>query len=163
LADPVPRPPPKARMVTGPAARTPGIRDGEVSLIVTSPPFLDVVDYAGDNWLRCWFAGIEPASVTIDQHRSSETWERFVRGAFCEFARVVMPGGHVAFEVGEVRGGKVFLEKHVAAAVGELPFALLGVLVNDQKFTKTANCWGVANNAKGTNTNRVVVVRRTAG
>jgi len=25
--------------------------------------------------------------------------------------------------------------------------------------TKTANCWGVTNNAKGTNTNRVVLLR----
>ena len=34
------------------------------------------------------------------------------------------------------------------------------VLVNAQQFTKTANCWGVANNRKGTNTNRVVVLRK---
>ena len=29
-----------------------------------------------------------------------------------------------------------------------------------QEFTKTANCWGVDNNAKGTNTNRIVVFRK---
>ena len=34
------------------------------------------------------------------------------------------------------------------------------VLINDQKFTKTANCWGVSNNAKGTNSNRIVLLRR---
>jgi hypothetical protein len=33
-------------------------------------------------------------------------------------------------------------------------------MVNQQEFTKTANCWGVGNNAKGTNTNRIVVLRR---
>jgi hypothetical protein len=37
---------------------------------------------------------------------------------------------------------------------------LLGVMVNDQAFTKTANCWGVSNNRRGTNTNRIVVLRR---
>ena len=36
------------------------------------------------------------------------------------------------------------------------------VMVNQQEFTKTANCWGVRNNAKGTNTNRIVVLRRGA-
>ncbi|MGH9370212.1 MAG: hypothetical protein ACRD15_01630 [Vicinamibacterales bacterium] len=36
------------------------------------------------------------------------------------------------------------------------------VLVNAQEFTKTANCWGVTNNSKGTNTNRVVVFRKRA-
>ena len=34
------------------------------------------------------------------------------------------------------------------------------VLINDQQFTKTANCWGVDNMAKGTNTNRIVVFRK---
>ena len=34
------------------------------------------------------------------------------------------------------------------------------VLVNAQQFTKTANCWGVTNNSKGTNTNRVVLLRK---
>jgi hypothetical protein len=47
----------------------------------------------------------------------------------------------------------------VAAAQG-LPLTLLGVMVNDQAFTKTANCWGVSNNRRGTNTNRIVVLRR---
>jgi hypothetical protein len=160
LSDGVPRPHPAAILLTGPADATPGLADGSVDLIVTSPPFLDVVDYQGDNWLRCWFAGIEPADVRIDKHRDIASWEAFVRRAFVEFARVVRPGGFVAFEVGEVRGGKVLLERHVAAAIGGLPFDVLGVMVNQQNFTKTANCWGVNNNRGGTNTNRIVMAVR---
>jgi len=34
------------------------------------------------------------------------------------------------------------------------------VLINDQEFTKTANCWGVDNMSKGTNTNRIVLFRK---
>jgi len=34
------------------------------------------------------------------------------------------------------------------------------VLVNDQQFTKTSNCWGVDNRRKGTNTNRVVLLQK---
>ena len=41
-----------------------------------------------------------------------------------------------------------------------LPFDRLFVMVNRQEFTKTANCWGVSNNAKGTNSNRIVILRR---
>ena len=61
---------------------------------------------------------------------------------------------------GEVRGGTVLLERSVVAAAQGLPLTLLGVMVNDQAFTKTANCWGVSNNRRGTNTNRIVVFRR---
>jgi hypothetical protein len=34
------------------------------------------------------------------------------------------------------------------------------VLINDQDFTKTANCWGVDNNARGTNSNRIVLFQK---
>jgi hypothetical protein len=72
----------------------------------------------------------------------------------------VRPGGFVAFEVGEVRGGSILLEHHVAAAIEGLPFELLGVLLNQQIFTKTSNCWGVNNKRGGTNTNRIVMALR---
>jgi hypothetical protein len=147
-------------LTTGPAWATPDLRDGSVALIVTSPPFLDVIDYRGDNWLRCWFAGIDPDEVAIDQHKTLPEWEGFVRRCLHEFARVVRSGGHIAFEVGEVRGGTVLLERSVVAAAQGLPLTLLGVMVNDQAFTKTAHCWGVGNNRRGTNTNRIVVFRR---
>jgi len=160
LADGAPPPHPPALLTTGPAEATPALADASVALIVTSPPFLDVVDYEGDNWLRAWFAGIDAASVPRAQHRTTAAWEGFVRACFAEFARVVRPGGFVAFEVGEVRGGKVLLERHVAGAMSGLPFDLLGVMINRQTFTKTANCWGVGNNAGGTNTNRIVLARR---
>lgn len=150
----------KARFVTGPANSTPTIGTGQVDLVVTSPPFLDIVQYASDNWLRCWFAGIDVAAVDIAMHRKPIEWSSWVRGVFKELARVVRPEGYVAFEVGEVRNGTVELDRVVVDAIRGLPFDVLCVLVNVQEFTKTANCWGVSNNSKGTNTNRIVLARR---
>ncbi len=83
-----------------------------------------------------------------------------VRDTLVEQARILKPGGHVAFEVGEVRNGKVLLERLVWEAAEGLPFERIAVLVNQQEFTKTANCWGVSNNASGTNTNRIVLLRK---
>ena len=136
------------------------ISDNSVSLTVTSPPFLDIVQYADDNWLRCWFAGIDASEISISMHRTEAGWENMVRSVLNEQARILRPGGHVAFEVGEVRNGKVLLEKLVWRAAEGLPFERLGVMINQQEFTKTANCWGVGNNAKGTNTNRIVLLRK---
>ena len=162
LADGAPPPHPAPLLMTRPAHDTPALAAGSVDLIVTSPPFLDIVDYRGDNWLRCWFAGIDPVGVALARHRDLAAWEGFVRGAFAEFARVLRPGAMVAFEVGEVRRGRVLLERHVAAAIAGLPFRLLGVMLNRQRFTKTAQCWGIANNAGGTNSNRIVLAERAA-
>lgn len=151
---------PTAQLSVGAADHTPGIKTGSVSLVVTSPPFLDIVQYATDNWLRCWFAGIAVENVAISMHRSEEAWRSMVRDVLVEQARMLKQGGHVAFEVGEVRGGKVLLERLVWQAAADLPFERLGVMVNAQEFTKTANCWGVSNGASGTNTNRIVLLRR---
>ena len=149
-------------MLTGDAASTPEIAGASVDLVVTSPPFLDIVQYAADNWLRCWFIGEDAAAIPIALHRNPEDWMRFVRAVFIELARVVRIGGHAAFEVGEVRSGTIELEKWVLRAVADLPWAPVCVVVHVQTFTKTAQCWGVDKNAKGTNTNRVVIVRRRA-
>ncbi|MGD9544548.1 MAG: DNA methyltransferase [Methylocystis sp.] len=149
-----------ARLAVTDAGRLEHVADAAVDLVVTSPPFLDVVDYRGDNWLRNWFAGVDPERLGISQLRSPQDWRLMTRGVFQELARVVKPGGHVAYEVGEVRGGALPLEQLVWRALDDLPFERLGVLVNEQSFTKTSNCWGVANNVKGVNSNRVVVARR---
>lgn len=149
-----------ALLLTGPAESTPQIRSSSVALVVTSPPFLDVVQYATDNWLRCWFLGIDPKSVKLTVPGKLDAWQEAMTRIFRELARVLKPGGHVAFEVGEVHGGKTKLEETVlpcGVAAGLQP---LLVLINDQKFTKTANCWGVDNMAKGTNTNRIVLFRK---
>jgi hypothetical protein len=160
LADGPPGDGPGAEFLVGRADKSPRIADASVDLVVTSPPFLDVVDYQADNWLRCWFTGIDPSAVQIARHKSASDWTSFVHDVFGELGRIVRPGGHVAFEVGEVRNGKVELENQVLDALAGTPFAPLCVLINVQEFTKTANTWGVSNNAKGTNTNRIVVAQR---
>jgi hypothetical protein len=150
------------RLCTGPASSTSAIPSDSVSLVVTSPPFLNVVDYATDNWLRCWFVGIDAKSVKLTVPRKLEDWEAAMTEVFVELKRLLRPGGHVAFEVGEVNRGRVKLEESVLACAERAGLRPLLVLINDQKFTKTANCWGVDNNSKGTNTNRIALLRKDA-
>lgn len=151
-----------AVFMTGDARRAPGLPAGSVSLTVTSPPFLDVVDYATDNWLRCWFNGIDAGAIAagLTVPRGLAAWSESMGAVLIELQRITRPGGHVAFEVGEVRGGRLRLDETVAPLGEAAGLMTIGVWINTQRFTKTSNIWGVSNNTHGTNTNRVVVFQK---
>jgi hypothetical protein len=136
------------------------IRANSVALVVTSPPFLDIVQYSTDNWLRCWFNGIDAEQIRIWKFGNVLRWQEAMARVFVELKRVLRPGGHVAFEVGEVRKGKIQLEDHVVPAATSAGLEPVLVLINAQEFTKTSNCWGVDNQSKGTNTNRIILLRK---
>ncbi|HWB03479.1 MAG TPA: DNA methyltransferase [Verrucomicrobiales bacterium] len=151
---------PSARLVTGSCDQTPDLPDNSVSLAVTSPPFLNEVQYDIDNWLRCWFNHIDSKQVALWQIRKPEQWQEKMTGVFRELRRILKPGGHVAFEVGEVRQGSVKLEELVVPAAVNAGLEPELVMINAQEFTKTSNCWGVNNSEAGTNTNRIVLLRK---
>ena len=77
-----------------------------------------------------------------------------------EMSRVLKPEGRIAIEVGEVRKGKLMLEEQIILAGQTAGLKVAYTLINSQTFTKTANCWGVRNNTRGTNSNRIVVFRK---
>jgi DNA modification methylase len=152
----------EAVFLTGDAGNTGAIPDGQVDLTVTSPPFLDIVQYADDNWLRCWFNDLplDDIAQRITMARTIEAWCDKMGRVFDELLRVTRSGGVVAFEVGEIRNGKLRLEDYVVPLGIRAGFRCEAVLINIQQFTKTANIWGVTNNRSGTNSNRIAVFRK---
>ncbi len=133
-----------------------------VQLTVTSPPFLDVVQYAKDNWLRGWFNGIniEQIEKNITMSKTITEWTTVMQSVFDELFRITKQGGYIAFEVGEIKNGKIKLEEYVVPLGIKSGFNLLGIVINEQQFTKTANIWGVKNNSKGTNSNRIILFKK---
>ncbi len=158
------------RFIMNDARKLKGVRANSVDLVVTSPPFLDKVNYVADNWMRAWFLGCddEPA---LTMTPNVDEWVDFMTEVMRDLGRVLRPGGRAVIEVGEVQVGAgrgrrdLNLEELL---ISRLPLELRGggrlvaeeVFINSQSFTKLANCWDVKNNAKGTNTNRCLVVRK---
>lgn len=133
-----------------------------VQLTVTSPPFLDIVQYHDDNWLRCWFNDIDVDEISkkITMAKKIEDWCEIMTGVFKQLYRITKHGGWVAFEVGEVRKGKIKLDEHILRIGIKSGFECKGIMINSQSFTKTANIWGVKNNQDGTNSNRIVIFNK---
>jgi hypothetical protein len=152
----------KVQFLSNDARNMPEIKAESVALTITSPPFLDVVQYAKDNWLRCWFNGIDAKEIEkkITMAKTVEKWSEIMSDVFKELYRITKKNGFVVFEVGEVKNGKVNLEDFVVPLGRNAGFICDCVMINKQNFTKTANIWGVNNNDKGTNTNRIVVFKK---
>jgi len=116
------------------ARSTYAVGDETVQLTVTSPPFLDIVQYSEDNWLRCWFNSIDLDRISrqITIARTIEQWADVMSSVFRELYRMTRPGGYVAFEVGEVRGGRVKLDEYIVPIGSREGFSCEAVLVNKQ-------------------------------
>ena len=133
-----------------------------VDLTVTSPPFLNIVQYSKDNWLRCWFNNIDIEDIEkkIFITPNLDKWRQFIRNVLGQLFILTKKGGYVAFEVGEVKNGSINLDEYVALDGINSGFDVIGIFVNTQQFTKTSNIWGVKNQKNGTNTNRIVLFRK---
>jgi hypothetical protein len=152
----------KALFIQGDAASTSLIKNNTVQLTVTSPPFLDVVQYAKDNWMRCWFNGIDMKKIekNITMSKTIQEWMVKMQSVFHELYRITKKGGYVAFETGEVHHGKTQLEHYVLEMGLSAGFVCEQIIINQQQFTKTANIWGIKNNVNGTNSNRIVLFKK---
>jgi len=151
-----------AMFFTADARNVFALDDDSVQLTVTSPPFLDVVQYSKDNWLRCWFNSIDSDAISgkLTISKKIAGWTNVMTDVFKDLFRVTKKGGWVAFEVGEVRKGSVRLEEYIVPLGISAGFKCKGIIINEQHFTKTSNIWGVSNNISGTNSNRIVLFEK---
>lgn len=145
------------------ANSVPNLDSESVDLIVTSPPFLDKVDYEGDNWLRHWFLDISKSKDRkLSIFSNLNDWNEFIRSTLKESARVLKKGAYMVMEVGEVKKGNsiLYLDEDVVRMAEGTGLVWNKTYVHTQSFTKLSNCWQVSNNEKGTNSNRCVVLRK---
>ena len=151
----------RAQWLTGPASATRQLPSTSVALVVTSPPLPGTADYAGENWLRCWFAGIDPHSVNTMAVSKLEDWLQATVAVFGELRRVLRPGGYVALDAGGGWSGKRELEQAVIACGVEAGLRPELVLIKKQKLTVTAQCLGLGDGTASLDADRVVVFRKS--
>lgn len=77
---------------------------GKVKLVVTSPPYLDVVNYAKQNWIRCWFLGEAANEIheTLDDNLTLNSWLELMNNVVAQMSRMLTPDGVIVFVMGDV-------------------------------------------------------------
>lgn len=84
-------------------ARRLPLPDGCVDLVITSPPFFDVIDYENVNWLREWFLGDRCGGSRPFVTGKRADYQNFLGDVLRELRRVVSTKARVVFEVGPVK------------------------------------------------------------
>lgn len=78
---------------------------GRVKLVVTSPPYLGVVNYAKQNWIRNWL--LQPAEyyggeANLDDDLTLPAWLDFIEATIEQLKKFLSPDGVLVLVIGDV-------------------------------------------------------------
>ena len=76
----------------------------KVNLILTSPPYLGIVNYAKQNWIRSWFMSQDPETVSkqLDDDLNLHEWIAFSKTFVMELKQFIKKDGVAVFVIGDV-------------------------------------------------------------
>lgn len=154
-----------------------GLTPGSVDLLLTSPPYLQVVNYGQSNWIRLWLMGIDDVSrdqgagrrsldAVLDHRHTYATYRDFMRRTLDGVERALAPNGVAVLIIGDVANpGKEpvpLAAKLWRDLEDESDLRLLEIVEDDlPAHTKVTRIWG---ETKGQATNRdcaLVLARKT--
>jgi len=138
--------------------------DSSVDLIITSPPFLDVINYIDDNWLRFWFLGIDKNILrdSIIQTGNLNEYKTFIKKSMLEMNRVLKKGKYCIIEVGDVmhKSRKLYLDHLIVELSKDTGFNIEKIMINYMESPKISRAFRRKEEWQGTKTNRCVIMRK---
>lgn len=134
------------------------VAPGSVDLLVTSPPYLRVVNYATSNWIRLWLLGVDEVgrdqgegrrqlNGVLDHQHGYDAYKQFTRRLLAGVERSLAPNGVAAIVIGDVvEPGKerVPLAEQIWAELGDDTGLQILALIEDQLPVdkKVSRIWG---------------------
>ncbi len=137
---------------------------GKVNLIVTSPPYLGIVNYAKQNWIRSWLLNKDTLEVSneLDDDLNLNEWVTFSTKVIKELKKLMKKDGVAVFVIGDVAKTKtsvVPLAREFCSMVKEAQLFKNVWCINDviDVADKTTRIWG---ESKGSATaiDRIVIL-----
>jgi hypothetical protein len=140
----------------------PNDADG-AKLILSSPPYLEVIKYGKYNWIRLWMLGEDPAQLDQQLYASAslEGYVAFLSGFLVRSLEVLRDDGFVCLVIGDVRRDDTDLNLARVVAERCVPNDLQVVGVAADRLAterKVSRIWG-DNRGRATKTDRVLVLK----
>lgn len=147
------------------------LRKQSVRLVVTSPPYLQVIKYGKYNWVRLWFLGANWREVDsqLMASASMDRYVEFMTSVCSQLSDVVTPDGYLCFVIGDVRRptkGDEEASINLASVVWErvarpLGWHLHGIIADDfPEGRKVSRIWK-NNTGRATKTDRLLLMSPT--
>jgi len=154
------------------------VKPGSVDLLLTSPPYLQVVNYGTSNWIRLWWLGLDDVSresgagrqsldAVLDHRHTYDSYRQFMRETFNGVLRVLAPNGISAVVIGDVatpEGSSYELARRIWSDLGDDSGLKLVDLIDDRlpAQSKVSRIWG---ESKGQATDRdcILLLARANG
>lgn len=140
------------------------IKNESISLVVTSPPYLTVVNYTSSNWLRLWLLGYDRKTLSNDIELSDKLnfkqYVSFIKSYLNNVHKKIKPFGKVCLVVGDVEGKKLIEDvwKQIRSKVN---YELVNIYYDDgyKKEHKVTNYMD-KNTGKSTLIEKVLVLEK---
>ena len=135
------------------------IKPGSIDSIITSPPYMDALDYARDNRLRLWFLGVEDYRECDTKFGSLDKFSAFMTAFLSRSGKWLRKGGYCVLVIGDVnsRGKSIDVAKVVISiatnriGLFRLESALTDKVPDERRARRGLLC---------TETESIVVLRR---
>lgn len=122
---------------------------GRVQLILCSPPYLDIVNYAKQNWIRSWFVSPKERRVKLsdlDDNLQIGNWTEFIEKSIKQMDAFLAPKGVIALVIGDVaKSGsrRIPLAREVIQrVVYNNKYSYVGYMADEiRKEKKTTKIW----------------------
>lgn len=91
--------------ITKTDARDLQFENESVDMVLTSPPYMHVLDYSWNNWLRLWWLGVDRDEErdSLDITADVERYRNFINKSLKEIYRVLKPDSRAVLVVGDAK------------------------------------------------------------
>lgn len=134
----------------------------KVDLILTSPPYLGIVNYAKQNWIRSWLleSDVDTTSELLDDDLNMSEWLQFSETVVSEISPLLKEDGVAVFVIGDVAKSKnnvIPLARDFCRMVKEKKLFKNTWVYSDSIKDKTTRIWGTTQ-GNATSTDRIVMM-----
>lgn len=149
----------RSRVVHIDARRFPNV--GKVQAVITSPPYMNELDYVRDNRLRLWFIdrGL-PLGLEMGRYRRLEDFTKLLEDTSTRLSKMIAPNGFLALVLGEVsRGGKAMQTANIARSIFETHDVLRGFTLAGEFRDEIPDVRRSRRDCRGTRTESILIYR----